>query len=80
LMMQSSDERLAGFGVRLGMVRLNGSKFSECGLGEGGGGVWAEAAQKSALVFHQSTIRFDRFSLQQRAAQEGPRSTKRIPS
>ena len=50
-------------------------KVSECCLVEGGGGVWAEAAQRSALVFHQSTIRFDGF-LQQRAARERPRNTK----
>jgi hypothetical protein len=33
----------------------------------GDGGVWTKATQKSALVFRQSTIRFDRF-LQQRTA------------
>lgn len=50
----SFRRRLAGFGVRLGIVRLNGFNVSEM----------AKATRKSALVFRQSTIRF----LQQRAA------------
>jgi hypothetical protein len=39
--------------------------------------MWTGATQKSAVVFRQSTIRFDRF-LQQHAAWTSPRSTKDI--